>query len=215
MTDETFALTLVAGPAVEPLTLADAKNWVRHDPDDSSQDAVYTPLIKAARQACEGVARIALVTQTWRLTLDRFPGYGGAGFGGQGSPDYWRLGPDADPRVVRLPRPPLQSISSVKYLDMAGALQTLATSEYVVDLDSQPGRIAPAFGKFWPPTYPVPNAVQVQFVAGYGPAASDVPEDIKLRLRNYVQYCSENREKIEDEYVDCLFLTFRLGEVFG
>lgn len=187
-----FGLTQTVAPSEEPITLAEARLWCRIDADDTSQDSELTLLIKAARQRCENVAGIALVTQTWKLTLDAFP----------------------DDGLIRLPRPPLASVTSIKYLDTSGVEQTLATTEYRVDADSKPGLIQEDSGKAWPAVYDVLAAVRVTYVAGYGLAAS-VPEDIKLRLRAHICYCFENRDTLDDEYLDRLFAVFACGEMFG
>src|SRR4030067_860491 len=84
----------------------------------------------------------ALITQTWELYLDAFPAW-----------------------EIRVPKPTLQSITSIVYTDTDGILQTLAGSMYLVDNKSEPGRITPAFGEVWPVTRAQINAVIVRFVA--------------------------------------------------
>jgi uncharacterized phiE125 gp8 family phage protein len=69
-------------------------------------------------------------------------------------------------------------VSSIKYLDTAGSLQTLDPSDYLVDDYQEPARIIPAYGKVWPLIRHQPNAILVRYVAGYG-AASAVPDAIK------------------------------------
>jgi len=64
--------TLIAGPGEEPVTLADAKTWCRIDTDDD--DALVTALIAAARLEVESFTSRALVTQSWRLSLECPPG---------------------------------------------------------------------------------------------------------------------------------------------
>ena len=64
-------LALSAAPATEPITLTEAKLWLKVD--DSTDDDLITALIIAARQACEDYTHRSLITQTWQMTLDRFP----------------------------------------------------------------------------------------------------------------------------------------------
>jgi uncharacterized phiE125 gp8 family phage protein len=144
-------LELVTGPATEPLALAEVRVRLRisHTDDDDDLDLA----ILRAREDAETRLGRALITQTWRLNLDCFPATG----------------------ELELPRPPLQSVSSVKYIDEDGDLQTLATSEYVVDTSGEKGRLYLAWEKSWPSIRIEPNAVRVEFVAGYGDDASDVP----------------------------------------
>ncbi len=148
-----MALIRIAAPASEPLTIAEAKLHCRVDGNDD--DALITALIVAAREQAEHETGRALVTQTWELVHDAFP------------------------EAFVLRRAPIQSVTSLKYLDAAsGAEQTLDPADYLLDKDSEPGYVVPAYGKAWPATWPVPNAVRVRYVCGYGAAAA-VPVAIK------------------------------------
>lgn len=189
-----FGLTLVTPPATEPLTLSEAKS--HGIIQTAADDAFVTSLIQAARECCERVTERALITQTWKLVLDRFPRN--------------IYGSDAP---MRLPRPPLASVTSITYVDTDGTTQTWASSNYLVDTDSEPGRVAPAVNAAWPVSRAQQGAVTVTYVAGYG-AASAVPEEIKQRLRNYVAYCYEHRgENLDQDYLDSLFGCFGTGEM--
>ena len=64
-------LTLVTAPASEPVSLTEAKAHLRLDSADD--DSLITALIRSARETAEAHMRRALVSQTWRLSLDRFP----------------------------------------------------------------------------------------------------------------------------------------------
>lgn len=209
---EHFGLVQTAAPASEPLSRDEAKAFCRIDAEDTSQDSLVDTLIAAARQRCEKTTRRALVTQTWRVTFDRFPGLVFV------TPDYpgWeylRLGADGDPRVIRLPRPPLQSVTSVQYVDTAGVLQTISSSDYLVDTDTELGRLFPAYGTYWPVTRPQANAVRIVYVAGYG-AASDVPADLKHRLLVHVAHSFERREDADEAFLEKLFESFAIGSYF-
>ena len=161
------ALVLITPPATEPLTNAEA---MVHLKVDFQIEIIYIDnLIKAARVAAERITRRALITQTWDLYLDAFPA--------------WEIG---------VPKPTLQSITSIKYMDTDGTLQTLAAAKYLVDEKSEPGRITPSFGEVWPVTRAQTNAVVVRFVAGYG-AASDVPAGIKHWMQVRMRQLYDNR----------------------
>lgn len=169
-----MAHRLIIAPAIEPVTLAEAKLHCRVDTTD--EDASFTRWIQGAREQAEHLLERSLLPQTWEWTQDRF-GYfrliGMENF----LPNPAERIPFEATRIV-LPRPPVTSVTSVKYLDSTGALQTLDPSFYVVDIDNEPGGITLAPGKAWPSTYNVPNAVRVRYVAGYADAAS-VPANIK------------------------------------
>lgn len=182
-----MGLVLITEPVGEPLTLADAKLHLRVD--DASDDTLIGIFLAAARKWAEGECRRACMTQTWRLTLDRFPPLGQALLPSTG---LTSAGAQAKADVA-LRRPPVASIASVQYVDAAGATQTLAPSEYVADLASLPPVLSPAYGKSWPATRDQKNAVVVDFVAGYGGAAA-VPADIKAAILLALGDLYANRE---------------------
>ena len=64
-------LNLITPPAVEPVTLADAKAHLKVDTTDD--DALITALITAARARAEWHTGRALITQSWTLWLDAWP----------------------------------------------------------------------------------------------------------------------------------------------
>ncbi len=162
-----MSLDLITGPSVEPVSLADAKVQchVEHD----AEDTLIGALIVAARRMAEHQTQRALITQTWELTLDAFP--------------------DAE---IRLDKPKVLSIVSVKYLDAAGVLQTLDPAAYALDATTKPGFVMPVSS--WPSTYAGANAVRVRFTAGYGPAASDVPADVVAWIQMQIATLYRNRE---------------------
>lgn len=165
-----FGLTVVTAPTEEPISLEEAKENLRFAGDYES-DRIRA-LIKAARIYCERATGKAFVTQTLKLTLDAFTEC-----------------------VIRLPRPPLVSVSSIKYDDTAGTEQTLSTSYYVVDASQEPGRVALAYGQVWPCTYEQIGAVRITYVAGFG-GASTVPETIKQAMHLLIAHWFQNREAV-------------------
>lgn len=186
-----MGLRLTSPPAEEPVELADAKIDMRVDETFTEHDALIENLIAAGRQHAETFCRRAFVTQSWRITADRFPSpmagrlteywlgqqWGLAGMGGVSQfPLTDRTG-----YGFMIPWTPLVTVDSIKYLDIGGNLQTLAATEYKVDADTEPARVLPAFGKAWPSTRQEINAVQVNFTAGYGDR-ENVPEMIKAAI---------------------------------
>jgi uncharacterized phiE125 gp8 family phage protein len=155
-----YAIELTSAPAAEPVTAARAKQHARVEVADD--DDLFDDWIKEARQKVEDRLDQSLITQTWKLYLDRFPNWC--------DPEY----PE-----IRLPRGPLQSVSSISYVDTAGATQTLSSARYQVDAKRRPGRVIPAVGYSWPGTRTgTVNAVTVTYVAGYGASGGSVPQCI-------------------------------------
>lgn len=170
-------LTLITAPASEPVTRAEAKLQCRIDADLTADDALIDGLIAAVREQAEHEIGGALVTQTWERTLDAFPAAGGA---------------------IELGMPPVQSITSVKYLDAAGTEQTLAPSAYTLDAVAAPGWVLPAAGTDWPAAGDYANAVRVRFVAGYGLAAA-VPAAVKAWMLLHIAEWYAQREAGSDK----------------
>src|SRR3954463_8761749 len=104
---------LLTPPAVEPVTLADAKAYLRVDNDDD--DAVISALIAGARSHIEAQTRRALITQTWRLVRDVWPG---------------------DRRIAVVPSP-LQQVTAARVYRVDGSTRALAAG-----LRCRPGRDA-------------------------------------------------------------------------
>lgn len=186
-------LVQTSAPSIEPVTLAEARLYCRVDATD--EDAMLTDLIVAARQDAEAITQRSFITQGWRLVLDGFP------------------------EAIELERGNVLSVASVTYQDMTGVWQTMPTSDYVADLSRNPARITPVFGKVWPIPLPQIGTVKVDYTAGYGPTAADVPSGIKrwikMRVNTIYEYRAEvaimPRGKVELlPYIDGLLDPFRI-----
>ena len=169
-------LTITTARALQPVTLAEAKLHLRVDISDD--DALITALIIAATDDAEHLMNRAILPQTWQLTMDSW-------------------GDDATPgttSAIYLPRPTVTSITSVKYLQAGdGVLTTMSGSDYVLAAaDPYIARVVPAYGKYWPAARAMPEAVRIQFVAGYVDAAS-VPEAIKAWIKLRIGSLYEHR----------------------
>lgn len=170
-----MSLKLISAPGEEPVSLADARAHCRLIADEIGDDLLGM-YITAARELCESVIGRALVTQTWEQTLDDFPS-----------------GDKSDIKLLKLP---VQSVSSVEYVDADGAEQGLAVDQYATDLQDAEAWILPADGLTWPATDDVINAVTVTFVAGYGDAAA-VPKQLKVWILATVAMFATQREAVD------------------
>jgi len=159
---------LLAPPAVEPVTLADAKAFLRvaHDDDD---DAIAT-LIAAARGHIEAQTRRALISQRWRLVRDAWPAGG---------------------HIAALPVP-LVAIAAARVLDEDGAPQAIDLDAFTMDAAAAPAIIA-----FAPWSLAAPGrrtgGIEIDIDAGYGEEPGDVPEPLRQAIRLLTAHWYENR----------------------
>lgn len=145
-------------PTAEAVALDRLRLAVKVDGHDLDEELALR--LAEATQLIEHEYGFALITQTWQLRLDGFPTCG----------------------AIEIPRPPLQSVTSIEYVDTAGVTQTWDNTLYRVDDFSEPGRITPAYEQSYPSTRPVTGAVTVTYVAGYGDDESAVPALAKSAL---------------------------------
>lgn len=187
-----MALRVVTQPTSEPIELDEAKLYLRVDTD--ADDAMITALIVAAREYCQGYQNRAYITQTLEITMDHFPGHF------HPFPMYGFAFPYHHHRrhhnEIRLLMPPIQSVVSISYTDHTGKTTTLDPSTYVVDTDSEPGRVVPAHGTWWPTDCLQPvNGVRIRYVAGYGDIYA-VPKSVKQAMMMLIAHWYENREAV-------------------
>lgn len=167
-----FSLKETSAPQNEPITVAEVKDHLRIS--NNVEDDLLRGLITSERKLLEQNYSVKLINQTWELKLDSWP---------------W--GADC----IEIPFYPLGSVTSIAYLDANGNSQTWSSSEYDVDVDSVPPRIAVL------PDYVYPSLetgrikpITITLVAGYGDDGSYVPDPILIALKMMVGHRYENRE---------------------
>lgn len=145
-----MALVVSTAPTIEPLTIEELK--LAWGIDFGEHDELVERCGIAARIWVEDFLGRAIINTTYALHLVT-----------------WPSGSD-----LRLPRPPLSSVTSVKYYDTAGVQQTLGTGVYGTDTNSQPGRIYLKNGQTWPSLEDEPRKLRVTitYVAGHGATAA-------------------------------------------
>lgn len=162
-----WSLVRTVEPTSEPVTVEQLRAQTRVTiSDDDSSLLAY---LQAARHFAEVYQNRQLCTATYRLKLDWFPSW-----------------------TIKLPFSPLQSVSSITYLDTGGSTQTLDSSLYLVDTDSAPGRITPAYTKIWPVTRIQMQSVTITYVAGYATGA--VPATTLHAIKLLAAHWYMNRE---------------------
>lgn len=180
-------LVQTAPPGIEPVSLADVK--LNSRVIDTADDTLFPLLISTARRYAESYTGRSFITQGWKLVMDSFPG-------GHSSSVPWGTTYGWPENAVFLDRGNVLSVTSITYLAMDGTTQTMPSTDYIADLSGCPARITPVFGKIWPIPMPQIGSVSVNYTAGYGPAATDVPEGIRHWIQMRVATLYENREEI-------------------
>lgn len=169
-----MAATLIEEPAIEPLTLAEAKSFLRveHDADDD----LIGVLMKAARCEVESATRRALITQGWRIALDCWPASG---------------------RIVS-PASPLRAVTVARVRDAGGDASALDLSAFTLDTVSSPGVIEFDRGLVTEPGQKIAG-IEIEITAGYGETSASVPEPLRQAMRLLIARYYEQRDRIADD----------------
>lgn len=146
-----MSLVVVTRPTFYAVSVAEACTHLRLGADADGYIAGF--VLPGAQALVEELTGRRLTTTTLRLGLEDWP----------------------DDCEIRLPGPPVASVTSVTYLDESNVRQTLAASQYVVDKDQEPGLIVPAYGVTWPSVLEMTGSILVTYVAGAATAAAVEP----------------------------------------
>lgn len=183
---------LVTAPVNEPVTVAEAKAHARIE--TSADDTMIGTYITGAREMVEKITGRAIITQTWKLVLDNWPG---------DSRDDWFDGVREMPITalegshIDIRKGKFISITSVATLTEADVSTTWAASNYYTTkfLQGCYGRLVKKQGSTWPTIVDRSHgAIVITFTAGYGANASDVPMGIRQAIKDIVAHWYENRE---------------------
>ncbi len=163
---------LLNGPDIEPVTLAQAKEFLRFD--NNNEDDFINSLITAARLHVESVSGRALISQSWRLVLDEWP----------------------KNRIINLPIAPLISLSAINIYDEEGNANSLSLAQFQAETKTSPARI------FLPRLIEGQinmrerQAIEIDFLAGYGATEQDVPNDLKIAIFTLIAHWFEHRDAL-------------------
>jgi uncharacterized phiE125 gp8 family phage protein len=185
-------VSVITPPESQPVTRDEAKAHLRVPDDDAYIDSLIAA-VTAYHDGPDGKLGKAIMEQTLQLSL-RWFAYDG---------DYEDVPFCTVVRAdgIDLPCPPIQSVESIKYTDTDGNEQTLDPTTYALDN----ARVVLAYNKTWPALRDVPNAVRVEYIAGYADAA-DVPASIKHMILLMVGHLYQNREAVTDGRVNQPFV---------
>ncbi|KRA55784.1 head-tail connector protein [Devosia sp. Root635] len=159
---------LLAGPAEEPVSLVEAKAFLKVD--DTAEDGLITTLIGAARLHVEGVTARALLAQSWRVVLDGWP---------------------VD-RQVKLPVTPFMAVTEITAHDADGAAHDVPLAQFL----SEPDRLLLPADVAGMPGLRERQGIEIDYVAGFGTEPEDVPADLRQGLLMLIGYWFEHRDAV-------------------
>jgi hypothetical protein len=185
---------LVTGPAVEPVAAMELQDHLRADGSMLSI-AEANGLIEEARQEIEDISGLALINQTWRLSLDNWPNAQEQWWNGTVETSISQLyGPRGIVGTIALPRYPVASITSMTIYDEASNPTSVNVGAvFDVDTYQRPARIRLKSGQTWPIALRPTNAIEIDYVAGYGANGDAVPASIKRSIKLMAGYMFSHR----------------------
>jgi len=170
--------------------------------DFSDDDTLIAELVKASQNVIETYINRAITTQTLSLFLDRLPFYNDVRLqeGVFTAPDL-----EYNSNFIVLPKPPVASVTHVKYYANDDTASTFSATNYYVDTISEQARVVLKKGVSWPTVAETrnANAYEIKYVAGYG-GASDVPEPITHAIKLLTTHLYENREAVTSLSVNAI-----------
>jgi len=180
-------------PGLEIVELAELRRHLRLPLGDTESDEYLETLIEEAREEIEDRTGLAFISQTWKLTLDVWPG---------AKEPWWdgvREGPvtmihGGHQNTIDIPRYPLISIDSMTVYDEdSNSTSVTVADTFDVDTNSQRGRLTLQRGATWPIATRSSNAIEIDYTAGYGTAVTDVPTPLVRAVRNMAGYLYTHR----------------------
>ena len=161
---------VVTPASTYPVSLTEAKAHLKVD--ISTDDTLITNLIIAATQLSEEYTNRffinTVINQTCTTFLD----------------------------LKQLYKSKVVSVTHVKYYDSDNTLQTLASSNYVVNNQFEPAQINLVVDGSFPDIADRIDAIECKYTVGYGAAASDVPNAIKQAILLTIGNWYANRESV-------------------
>jgi uncharacterized phiE125 gp8 family phage protein len=163
---------------------------------DSCDDDFVDLMIRAATERCEARTNRQLITATWQLTLDRFP-----------------VG-----NFIYLPKPPIQSVTTINYTDSADVVQTF--TDWTLDVEKEPGEVYRT--ESWPAPKDIPSAVKITYVSGYGLDETDIPEELVIAICLAARHYYDQRDEVitgtivarMPQTTESIFESFSYGDEF-
>ena len=167
-----LSLTLTTEPALEPVTQAEAKLYIKQPVSITTDDLLIDSLIKTARKLAEDYCNRAFIDQTWTMVLNDTP------------------------NIIEIPKGYLDSITSINIIDEDGVATLQAATMYQVE-DGEAAIVFLETGESWTSTTRLLGQMRVVFKSGYGSLVTDIPEGIKTGIKQLILQLYEDRGNTE------------------
>lgn len=186
-------LKLIAGPSEDPVTVADAKDYLRID--NSSEDARILTMIKAATISLESFVGQKFISQVWDVFLDGFEAP-------KSKNDPWWDGSKDGPismfsgqcSNIYLPIGPMISLDEFSTYGDDGVAVNAQVSDYIADTIGPRARVGLKLGGLWPTTVlRSSNGVRFRLTVGISANAATLPSDIRQAVLEFIAHMYENR----------------------
>ncbi len=165
---------LVTPPALEPVSLAEAKAHLRIGHVD--EDAMISRLIIAARRHVEAHTGLGLIFQGWTHFRDDWPEGG----------------------VVELPLSPVIAVTQVKTWGEDDVAASVDPAHYYIDRISQPPRLLLRGSRVWARPGRIGNGIEIVLTVGFGAAAGDVPAELRQAILDLLAHWHAQRGDVAE-----------------
>lgn len=184
-------LKLKTAPAEDPVTVAEAKDYLRVD--GSIEDGRILTMIKAATKRLEQYCDQKFISQHWYQYMDRFPM--------ASSNDWWDGTKElaiselySPSGIIDLLIGPLRAVNVFNTYADDNVAVVFSSDNFVLDTSGPFGRIALKLGGVWPTTVlRKVNGIEIDIEVGMASNAANLSHDIKQSVLEYVAMLYENR----------------------
>jgi uncharacterized phiE125 gp8 family phage protein len=176
-----YSYEIIVPPANLPVTIDEVREHLRLSATDPT-DAYLTLLIMAATEIAEKYTKRTFINTTFRTYRDFFE------------------------CCIKLRRSKLQSLEEFKY-SVSDVFIDVDSSLYYTTDETNFSKIVLKEDSEYPDDIDEKlDSIQIDFIAGYGPDESFVPESLKLALLNHIATLYENRgdcdQNLSDEFLE-------------
>ena len=160
---------LTTPPAIEPVSLAEAKAHLRVS--HSEEDQLISTLISSARRIVEARSSLLLIQQDWTCYRDDWPDNG----------------------IIDLPLAPVMSVNSLTVFSDEDIPASIDPAHFYADTASRPPRLLLRGSRVWTRPGRIASGIAIGVTAGFGPAATAVPEPLRQAMLILVAHWFEHR----------------------